>query len=272
MVCTDAAGLPRFAGTAPVADQPRAAFVRQIMGLPISLHVRGPRARSVRVAQEAEHLFAELKAADALFSTWKPNSQVSRIRRGDLRLEHADPRVQRAAALCEEATSRTGGAFTAWLPDEHGEIRFDPTGLVKGWVVGEAFQALGERLADHDALISAGGDVAVACARVDTPDWQIAIEDPRDRTRTLLTIPLRTGAVATSGTAARGNHIIDPRVGSPARDLLSATVVGPELVWADVYATAAFVLGRQAGPFIETIADHAAVLVSADGKVCLPRG
>ncbi len=117
-------------------------------------------------------------------------------------------------------------------------------------MVGEAFAALNERLGslgDHDVLVSAGGDVAVTCTRTDTPDWKIAIEDPRDRTRTLLTIPLRTGAVATSGTAARGRHIIDPRTGSWAQELLSATVIGPDLLWTDVYATAAFVLGHRAG-------------------------
>ncbi len=269
---TDPASLPRFTGAVPLADQPRTAFVRQIMGLPISLHIRGPQARSPQVVRAGEQFFADLVSADRLFSTWKPESQVSRIRRGLLRLQDADPRVQRAAALCEEAGVRTHGAFTAWLPDDHGDSSFDPTGLVKGWVVGEAFAALNERLGslgDHDVLVSAGGDVAVTCTRTDTPDWKIAIEDPRDRTRTLLTIPLRTGAVATSGTAARGRHIIDPRTGSWAQELLSATVIGPDLLWTDVYATAAFVLGHQAGAWIETVADHAAVLVDADGEVAV---
>jgi thiamine biosynthesis lipoprotein len=108
---------------------------------------------------------------------------VSRIRRGELPLADADLRVREVAALCEEAARRTDGSFDAWLPDADGVRRFDPTGLV-----------------------SAGGDVLVHCQRTDTPDWRIAIEDPRDRTRTLLTVPLRRGAVATSGTAARGEH------------------------------------------------------------------
>ena len=251
---------------------PRRAFVEQIMGLPISVHVRGPLARGPQVAREVAELFTTLRVDDERFSTWQPGSQVSRIRRGELRLADADPRVRQAAALCEEAGHRTGGAFSAWLPGPDGEPVFDPTGLVKGWVVEQAFDALVGRLAGlgagaHDALVSAGGDVAVSCARTDTPDWTIGIEDPRDRSRVLLAVPLRRGAVATSGTAARGAHIRNPATGRAAAGLLSATVIGPSLTWADVYATAAFVLGRDAATWLTTVADHAAVLVDLDGVI-----
>ncbi len=50
-------------------------------------------------------------------------------------------------------------------------------------------------------------------------------------------------AVATSGRYERGDHVIDPRSGLPARGLTSVTVVGPDLALADAYATAALVLG-----------------------------
>ncbi len=119
----------------------------------------------------------------------------------------------------------------------------------------------------HDALVSAGGDVVAARSRVDTPDWQIGMEDPRDRTRTILTVPLRSGAVATFGTAARGEHILNPSTGAAPRGLLSATVIGPHLMWADVYATAAFVLGNQQAEWVFSLENHAAVLVSEDGTI-----
>jgi thiamine biosynthesis lipoprotein len=251
-------------------DQPRRAFVAQIMGLPVSVHVRGPAARGAEVESAVEAAFEALRTDDALFSTWTPDSEVSRIRRGELSLDEADPRVRQAAALCEEASRRTGGAFDAWLPRADGVRAFDPTGLVKGWAVEEATRALVERLAGlgpHDVLVSAGGDVVVNCERTDTPDWRIAVEDPRDRTRTLLTVPLRRGAVATSGTAARGEHIVDPATGSAASGLLSATVIGPELTWADVYATAAFVRGADAVAWLSGLAGHAGVVVTTDGAV-----
>jgi thiamine biosynthesis lipoprotein len=249
---------------------PRQAFVAQIMGLPVSVHVRGPHARDAQVADAVEGVFTTLRADDAMFSTWNTNSAVSRIRRGEQRLGDAHPRIREVAALCVEAERRTDGSFSAWLPGLHGVPVFDPTGLVKGWAVEQAFDCLVSRLdvlGEHDVLMSAGGDIVVTCSRTDTPDWVVGVEDPRNRQRMLFTIPLRRGAVATSGIAARGAHIIDPATGDPATGLLSATVIGMNLTWADVYATAAFVKGEFAGPWVSSLDDHLGILVSLDGTV-----
>lgn len=279
---SDPAALPAFDGAAALADLPRRAFVEQVMGLPMSVHVRGPLATGPRVAQAVGALFADLRADDVTFSPWKPDSPVSRIRRGDLALADAGPRVGEVARLCEEASARTGGAFSAWLPgpspaeraagtvaDDDPALRFDPTGLVKGWAAEQAFDRLLARLealGPHDAFLSAGGDVVVACTRTDTPDWTVAVEDPRDRSRVLLTVPLRRGAVATSGTAARGAHLVDPATGTAPSGLLSATVVGPHLTWADVYATAAFVKA-DAADWLASLPGHVGVLVDVGGGV-----
>ncbi|HSK31904.1 MAG TPA: FAD:protein FMN transferase [Propionicimonas sp.] len=251
-------------------DVPRRAFVAQIMGLPMSIHVRGPQALGPTVEAAVGAAFTALRADEAMFSTWQPDSPVSRIFDGRDRLVDAHPRIRHVAALCELAGHRTGGAFAAWLPGPDGRQRFDPTGLVKGWAVEQAFTALLGDLrtcGPHDALVCAGGDIAVACNRTDTPSWVVAVEDPRDRSRTLRTLELRTGAVATSGTAARGKHIVDPVTGAAADGLLSATLIGPRLAWADIYATAAFVKGAAALPWIATLPDHAGILVGTDGRV-----
>lgn len=261
--------------TTTVDAPPRRAFVAQVMGLPISIHVRGPRAGDQSVAAAVARAFDALRADDAMFSTWKPDSPVSRIRDGRDRLTDTHARVRHVAALCELAAHRTGGAFSAWLPAPDGRPRFDPTGIVKGWSVEQAFTHLVDDLAAlgaHDALVNAGGDIAVHCARTDTPDWHVAIEDARDRTRLLRTLQLRTGAVATSGTAARGHHITDPATGHPATGLLSATIIGPELTWADAYATAAFVQGPRATAWIATLTHHAGLLVDAAGRITTIRG
>ncbi|HEY3340244.1 MAG TPA: FAD:protein FMN transferase [Propionicimonas sp.] len=256
--------------SAPREEAPRRAFVAQIMGLPMSIHVRGPQAPGTGVAAAVEAAFAGLRADEAMFSTWQPDSPVSRIKDGRDRLVDAHPRIRHVAALCELAGHRTGGAFAAWMPGADGRQAFDPTGLVKGWAVEQAFTALLadlRKLGPHDAMVCAGGDIAVACNRTDTPSWVVAVEDPRDRSRTLRSFELRTGAVATSGTAARGRHIVDPATGTPAEGLASATIIGPKLAWADVYATAAFVKGAAALPWIATLPDHAGILVGTDGTV-----
>ncbi len=147
-------------------EVPRRAFVAQIMGLPISVHVRGPQATSAAVSVLVEEAYAALRLDDVMFSTWKPNSPLSRIRDGRDSLRDAHPRIRHVAALCELAGQRTGGAFAAWLPGPDGRTRFDPTGLVKGWAVEQAFTKLTDglrELSPHDALINAGGDIAVHC-------------------------------------------------------------------------------------------------------------
>ncbi|MEP6799785.1 MAG: FAD:protein FMN transferase [Lapillicoccus sp.] len=267
----DPAGLPRLLVGSQAAggrqDQPRRAFVAQIMGLPMSLHVRGPRAMDPVIQQVADAAFARLRADDGEFSTYQPDSAVSRIQRRELLIRDASPRLREVVALCEEAATRTDGAFSAWIPRD-GVPVFDPTGLVKGWAVAEAFERLLADLAAlgaHDALLSAGGDVVVACTRIDTPDWVVAVEDPRDRSRVLTSVPLRRGAVATSGVSARGLHVLDAATGSPATALLSATVIGPSLIWADVYATALLASGGDAPWFARLAVDHAALLVAPDG-------
>ena len=132
-------------GTA--ASPPRRAFVAQIMGLPMSVHVRGPRAHEDAVAEAVASAFEELRTDEAMFSIWRPDSPVSRIRDGRDQLSEAHPRIRHVAGLCELAGQRTGGAFSAWLPDVAGTLRFEPTGLVKGWAVSEAFAGLRRRLA-----------------------------------------------------------------------------------------------------------------------------
>lgn len=256
--------------TEVAVDVPRRAFVAQIMGMPISIHLRGPEVRQPAVEAAVERAFAALRFDEEVFSTWKPDSDISRIQRGELSLAAAHPRVREVARLCERATALTGGAFSAQLPGPDGRTVFNPTGLVKGWAVQRALDNLlaEPALHHHDAMINAGGDIAVLCQRTDTPDWTIAVEDPRDRQHLLRTLALRRGAVATSGTVARGRHIIDPATGLPAVDeLLSATVIGPSLIWADVYATAAYVRGRRALAWLATIPQHLGLLVTADGTV-----
>ena len=80
----------------------------------------------------------------------------------------------------------------------------------------------------------------------DSPDWRIGVEDPRSADRIVAIVPVRNGAVATSGLAHRGAHIQDPRTGIVPTALASVTVVAPSLTWADIDATAAFVLGADA--------------------------
>ncbi|NMM33326.1 MAG: FAD:protein FMN transferase, partial [Phycicoccus sp.] len=210
------------------------------MGMPISIHLRGEDVESPMVAQVVEDVFELLREVDRLFSTYRDDSEVNRIRRGELDAEHADPLVQQVIALCQQAGELTKGAFTDQLPDDQGVLRFDPTGLVKGWAADRAANRLAE-LSGLSFLLNAGGDVVVGGTDGSGALWRVGIEDPRDRSRVAQVVELHHGGVATSGTAARGAHLYDPNAQTFVDRAGSITVIGPRLMWADVWATALFV-------------------------------
>ncbi len=242
------------------------AWVEHVMGMPVSVHARGAGARGPAADEAVAAVFAELHRLEDVFSTYRPHSQVSRLQRGELGLDACDEEVREVHRLCETALALTGGAFDAWaaVPDHPG--LFDPTGLVKSWAVSRAARGL-DGLAPAPAFaVGAGGDVLVLPGQA-THEWRIGIEDPRDRRRILASVPVRDGAVATSGIAARGLHIVDPRSGRRANEVLSATVVGPSLLWADVFATAAVALGTDAVGWTQGLAGTSGLLVLADGTV-----
>ncbi|HRD61549.1 MAG TPA: FAD:protein FMN transferase, partial [Nocardioides sp.] len=65
-----------------------------------------------------------------------------------------------------------------------------------------------------------------------------------DPARVVAVVPVRCGAVATSGRAHRGDHVVDARTGRAPDGIASVTVVHAELTSADIDATAAYAMGR----------------------------
>ena len=96
-------------------------------------------------------------------------------------------------------------------------------------------------------LVNAAGDVASSGGMGHGPPFRIGIADPF-RPRRLAEIVELTGAIATSGSYERGNHLIDPHSGRRAARAASASVTGPDLGLADALATALAVAGRPAWP------------------------
>jgi FAD:protein FMN transferase len=174
---------------------------------------------------DAARVFGWLRWVDATFSTYRADSEISRLDRGERFTPH--PHVRSVLARCEELRRETGGLF-----DVRAAGRLDPSGYVKGWAVQRA-AAFGR----GRFLIDAGGDIVLRGA------WRVGIRHPYERDRLAAAITLADCAVATSGAYERGPHIVDPRTGGPARGVDSVTVVGRELGTVDAYATAAFVAG-----------------------------
>jgi FAD:protein FMN transferase len=244
---------------------PRRAWVEQIMGLPISVHLRGGDPSGPRAEEHVARVFADLRHADAVLSPYRQESDLSRWERSELALADADGDLAHVLALCDEARRRTDGWFDPrGLPDPHtGRPRYDPSGLVKGWAVQHAARDLAD-LPGSGWCLNAGGDVLVH-APADQPPWRVGIENPDDPSRIMRVIERRDGAVATSGSAHRGAHIIDPYTHQPATAVRAVTVVGPELLWADVYATAAAARGPWALDWLDGLDGYEALLVSPSG-------
>ena len=230
------------------------------MGMPMSIHLRGPGASSVDAEAAVTMAYEELRRADALFSTYRTDSDVSRINAGDLTLADAQADVRSVADLCETARESTAGAFDARLPAPGGSTWFDPSGLVKSWAAERAFAPLAA-LDGCDAYLGAAGDIVVH-TQFSWP-WRVGIEDPGDPFRLLDVVEVTAGGIATSGSSRRGAHLVDPRTGSPADALLAVTVVGPSLMWADVYATAACAYGDEAMSWLATVEGYEALVVYA---------
>jgi len=251
-------------------DLPRRGWVEHHMSTAVSIHVRGDDLDGPVVGAAVAAAFAELAWVEDLFSTFRPTSEISRIDAGTLALADAHPAVRDVLGLCEEAAAVTGGAFSAWRPDSTGRIRLDPAGLVKGWAVERAAAHL-RRLGSNDHLLSVGGDMDVRATH--GAPWRIGIEDPADPSRLLATIAVADGGVATSGPARRGRHIVDPATGAPVDGVSSVTVVGRRLLWADVWATTAAVLGPDAGHRrLLAQPDHEHLILDAAGHLRSSRG
>jgi thiamine biosynthesis lipoprotein len=101
------------------------------------------------------------------------------------------------------------------------------------------------------------------------PPWRIGIEHPHHPSRLIAVAPVSTGAVATSGTAHRGSHVVDARSGRPPTGVASVTVVAATLTWADIDATAAYAHGEGAARWLRTRPGRRALVVWADGSTTL---
>jgi thiamine biosynthesis lipoprotein len=241
-----------------------ARYVEHVMGMPISLALRGRHTDDAAAREAWAAAMSVLRAADRVFSTYRADSSVSRLRRGELGLEDCPPEVTEVLALGDAAERESAGAFSVWLPGPDGERLLDPSGVVKGWAAERAAGAFTD-LEETDFCLSAGEDLTCRTADPGGRPWRIGIEDPADPTRVLAVIPVLTGAVATSGTAHRGAHLVDARTGRPPSGVASVTVVTGSLTWADIDATAAYAQGPGAASWLETRPGRSGLVVWADG-------
>jgi thiamine biosynthesis lipoprotein len=162
-------------------------------------------------------------------------------------------------ALCAEVQDTTGGYFSAYAGGD-----LDPSGLVKGWAIEQASELL-RAAGSASHCVNGGGDVQCAGEFAPGQPWRIGVAHPLEPDKLAAVVVGNDLAVATSGVAERGRHLVDPHTGRPPDGLACVTVVGPRLTFADAYATAAFAMGAAAQSWIEQLPDHWGFGIDADG-------
>jgi len=244
--------------------------VEHLMGMPVSLALRGRHAGTTTGREAWHDVVEELREVDRVFSTYREESVISRLGRGELTEDDVPAEVAEVLALGREAEQRSGGAFSILLPGDDGQPRLDPSGVVKGWAVQRASRLL-STLVDTDFCLSAGGDLVCSTTDPDRSPWRIGIEHPQDPRSVVAVVPVQSGAVATSGTTHRGQHLVDARTGRPPTGVASVTVIGRSLTWVDIDATAAYAHGAGAADWLRT-RGRTALVVWPDARTALLDG
>jgi thiamine biosynthesis lipoprotein len=202
-----------------------------------------------------------LHEVDQVFSTWRADTPISRLRRGELAEQDLPQQVEQVLASCVHARELSGGWFDPWAAP--GGV--DPTGYVKGWAGQLVLDSLRARGAQA-ALVNAAGDVVGFGGPEPGRPWVLGLTNPFALTELLGSVPVEDGALAVSGTYERGDHVFDPSGRPAAAGVISAAVLGPDLGMADALATALVAGGQEALDYLAGDPTHRALVIFTDGR------
>lgn len=223
-----------------------------IMGMPVTVEIADPSASTSAL----DKVFSYFRNIDERFSPFKETSEISRINRGELGEGQYSYEMCAVFELSQQTKEKTNGFFDIQKPD--GSI--DPSGLVKGRTIWQTAIIL-QNNGFKNFYIDAGGDVQ-AFGRI----WKVGIKNPFKQNEIIKVLNIKDLGVATSGTYIRGQHIYNPhQKGQNIEDIVSLTVVGPNIFEADRFATAAFAMGRQGIEFIENFPDLEGYMIDKNG-------
>lgn len=154
-------------------------------------------------------------------------------------------------------------------------MQIDLGGIAKGWVAERGAALLAENASACG--VNAGGDMFLIGHPQGQDHWEVALEDPREPSKDLMTLLVDHGAVATSSIAKRiwqqgdvkRHHLIDPRTGDPAETpWLSVTVFASTAVYAETFAKSVLIAGpEQAGALLNDHPEISFLAVDAQGQL-----
>lgn len=229
---------------------------RLLMGMPITIEVVDARVKEIDIAS----VFDYFASVDRMFSTYKKESEISRLNLGEITKKELSTDVRQILQLSDDTKKESNGYFNV---SRNGKI--DPSGIVKGWAVYNAAGLLKDH-GFHNFYVDAGGDIQVSGKNERGEWWTVGIKNPFKQDEIVKVVRLENKGIATSGQYIRGNHIYDPHKPSvPIVDIASMTIIGPTVYDADRFATAAFAMGEKGIQFIEKLPGY-------DGYMIDPKG
>ena len=232
-----------------------------IMDMPVIVEIADPVKPGI-----VGGLFDYFHYVDNTFSTFKKMSEITKINEGLLDASHSNREMREIFRLAEKTKKQTSGYFDIRRGD-----RIDPSGIVKGWAIHNAANML-RKAGYTNYYVEAGGDIEVAGSNPEGKSWIIGIRNPFNLKTIVKKVNLRNCGIATSGIYERGKHIYNPKNNKPVDEIVSLTVIGPNVYEADRFATAAFAMGKPGIQFIERLKGFEGYMIDALGIATLTNG
>ncbi len=235
-----------------------------MMGMPIAIEIIDPEGEEAHI----DEVLAYFHYIDETFSTYKTHSEISRINNNELDLAAASDDMKEVFALSDETKRLTRGYFDIARPAGG----YDPSGLVKGLAIHRGAEILrGHGLKNF--YVEIAGDIQICGKNSQDEAWKIGIRNPANNNEVVKILKLSDCGIATSGTYVRGAHIYDPL--APDRQLeeiVSLTVLGPNVYEADRFATAAFAMGPEGINFIASLPGFEGYMIDRRGRATMTAG
>ncbi len=239
---------------------------RLIMGMPITVEiVCNGKDLLNNVINE---VFEYFNYVDKKFSVYKEDSEISQINNGLLEPRKYSSDMNEILDEADRLRLETNGYFD--IRNRNGIL--DPSGIVKGWAIYNAGNIV-KKYGLNNYYINAGGDIEVGGLNAKNTKWIIGIENPFKQGDIIKTVYLTNCGIATSGTYLRGQHIYNPmQKNEEINEIVSLTVIGPNIYEADRFSTPAFAMGKQGIYFLEKQKGLEGYIIDSNGIATMTSG
>ncbi|MHB8280359.1 MAG: FAD:protein FMN transferase [Candidatus Humimicrobiaceae bacterium] len=230
---------------------------RALMGMTITVEIADTSATKIDI----DKAFSYFENVEKKFSVFKTTSEITLINNGKIKESQWSEDMKLVFTLAEKTKKETNGYFDIVAS----EGKYNPSGLVKGWAIYNASKLL---LAQgfKNFYVEAGGDIQTHGKNEQDRYWSVGIKNPFNQEQIVKVLYLKDQGIATSGTYIRGQHIYDPHARNKSlTEIVSISVIGPNVYETDRFATAAFAMGEKGIRFIENLKGFEGYMIDKNG-------